>query len=130
MANAIGSHNLKIRFAAILIMVSLMTTACLAPSDLTPEPDPDTTATSTQLPFTTTNLNIPGWNRLLSYDAIRPVYEPTFISAAEAMEFMEGSELIMGLAWDGQAKAYPVTVLNRREMVNDEMAGVPYLVSW
>jgi hypothetical protein len=36
----------------------------------------------------------------------------------------------MGVAWDGQAKAYPVTVLRIREMVNDEMAGVPYLVSW
>ena len=121
---------LKVRLTIILILVSLVITACLTPSELTPETIPETAVMPTQLPFTTTNLNIPGWNRLLSYDAIRPVYEPTFMSASEATKFLEGTELIMGLAWDGQAKAYPVTVLNRREMVNDEMAGVPYLVSW
>ena len=91
---------------------------------------PTATTPATQYPFTTTDLYIPGWNRLLSYDAIRPVYDPQFISAVEAREYLQGSELVMGLAWQDEAKAYPVTVLNRREMVNDEMAGVPYLVSW
>jgi hypothetical protein len=72
--------------------------------------------------------NIPGWNQLLSFDAIRPVYDPHFISPEDAN--LQEDELIMGVAWDGEAKAYPVSVLRSREMVNDEMAGVPYLVSW
>jgi hypothetical protein len=29
-----------------------------------------------------------------------------------------------------QAKAYPITILNRREMVNDEISRVPILVTW
>ncbi len=72
--------------------------------------------------------SIPGWNQLLPFDAIRPVYDPVFISP-EGAKF-QGSELIMGVAWEGEAKAYPVTVLRGREMVNDDLAGIPYLVSW
>lgn len=65
---------------------------------------------------------------MLGFDAIRPVYNPTFASASEAP--MQDDELVMGLAIDGEAKAYPVTVLRFREMVNDEIAGRPVLVSW
>ena len=72
--------------------------------------------------------SINGWNQLLPFDGIKPVYDPQFIPPEEAN--LQGSELIMGVAWEGEAKAYPVTVLRRREMVNDEMTGVPYLVSW
>ena len=31
----------------------------------------------------------------------------------------------MGVAIAGEAKAYPVGLLNYREMVNDELAGIP-----
>jgi len=65
---------------------------------------------------------------MLGFDAIRPVYNPTFASASEAP--MQDDELVMGLAIAGEAKAYPVTVLRFREMVNDEIAGWPVLVSW
>ena len=37
---------------------------------------------------------------------------------------------IMGVAIEGEAKAYSVTVLRFREMVNDELAGWPILVTW
>jgi hypothetical protein len=39
-------------------------------------------------------------------------------------------ELIIGIAIDGEAKAYPITVLRSREMVNDELGGIPILVTW
>jgi hypothetical protein len=74
------------------------------------------------------DITIKGWNQLLPFDAIRPVYDPLFISAEEANLALD--ELIMGVAWNGQAKAYSVSVLRSREMVNDDMAGIPYLVSW
>lgn len=70
----------------------------------------------------------PGWHQLLPFDGIRPIYNPEFVSAEEAG--LKDGELVMGVAWEGEAKAYPVTVLRAREMVNDEMAGEPYLVSW
>jgi hypothetical protein len=66
--------------------------------------------------------------RMLPFDAINPVYDPVFAPAAEAA--LNDDELVMGVAIDGQAKAYPVTVLQFREMVDDELAGWPILVTW
>jgi hypothetical protein len=66
--------------------------------------------------------------RLLPFDGIRPVYEPLFASAEDAG--LTDDELVMGIALGGEAKAYPVSVLRFREMVNDEMAGIPTLVTW
>ena len=65
---------------------------------------------------------------LLPYDGIPPVYEPQFVTAAESP--LVNDELVMGVSVKGQAKAYPVTVLRFREMVNDELAGLPILVTW
>ena len=36
----------------------------------------------------------------------------------------------MGIVIGGEAKAYPVSVLRFREMVDDELAGWPILVTW
>ena len=66
--------------------------------------------------------------QLLPWDGIRPVYDPQFASAEEAP--LQDSELVMGVAFGSEAKAYPVTVLRFREMVNDEIAGWPVLVTW
>lgn len=68
------------------------------------------------------------WDQLLSRDAIRPIYEPEMVPAGEAS--YADDELVMGIAMDGEAKAYPVGVLNSREMVHDELAGIPILVTW
>ncbi|MBI5829626.1 MAG: DUF3179 domain-containing protein, partial [Chloroflexi bacterium] len=62
------------------------------------------------------------------FDGIPPVYGPQFASTADAP--LLDDELVMGIALDGEAKAYPVTVLRFREMVDDELAGIPILVTW
>lgn len=66
--------------------------------------------------------------RLLGRDSIRPVYDPQFAAAAQAP--LEDDELVIGIELEGEAKAYPITVLRIREMVNDELAGWPILVTW
>jgi hypothetical protein len=43
---------------------------------------------------------------------------------------LQDDELILGIAIGSQAKAYPITVLRFREMVDDELAGIPILVTW
>jgi hypothetical protein len=68
------------------------------------------------------------WSQLLGRDSILPIYEPEFIPADQAD--YDDAELVMGVAIDGEAKAYPVGPLNRREMVNDELKGIPILVTW
>jgi hypothetical protein len=59
------------------------------------------------------------WNQLLMRDGIAPIYEPEFVPASEAG--YDDDELVMGVAIDGEARAYPVGLLNGREMVNDEL---------
>lgn len=66
--------------------------------------------------------------RLLGLDGIAPIYEPRFTGASDAP--LEDDELVIAIELDGQAKAYPISVLRFREMVNDELAGWPILVSW
>jgi hypothetical protein len=65
---------------------------------------------------------------LLPFDAIPPVYDPEFLPAKESPYSDE--ELVIGIAIAGEAKAYSITVLRSREMVNDSLAGIPILVTW
>ena len=65
---------------------------------------------------------------LIPFDGIAPIYDPQFEAATDAP--LQDDELVMGVAWDGEAKAYPITVLRFREMVDDELAGIPTLVTW
>ena len=92
-------------------------------------PQEDST-TSSASPTPTVDLslsNIP-FVPLLPRDGIRPVYEPEFVGAADSP--LQDDELVMGVAINGEAKAYSVTVLRFREMVNDELGGNPILVTW
>ena len=62
-------------------------------------------------------------------DTIVPVYSPTIRAADEVTE-LAPRELVIGVSVDGQSRAYPVRPLRSREMVNDELGGVPILVTW
>lgn len=66
--------------------------------------------------------------RALPRDAIFPIYAPRFVPAAEGR--LRGDDLVLAVEIRGRAKAYPIASLNRREMVNDELHGVPILVTW
>ena len=65
---------------------------------------------------------------MLPRDAIRPIYHPEFVDAVDSP--LQADELVMGVAIQGEAKAYPVSVLRFREMVDDELGGLPILVTW
>ena len=69
-----------------------------------------------------------GFRQLLPRDAIRPVYEPEFVPA-DATGWPRTTQVI-GVASGDEAKAYPVSFLNRREMVVDSIDGIPILVTW
>lgn len=85
-----------------------------------PNSVPDPTTGSERLPD--------GYRLAFPRDAIAPVYDPTFVRGDD-VDWADQS-LIIGLEIDGRAKAYPVSFLNRREMVVDRLAGIPILVSW
>jgi hypothetical protein len=99
---------------------------------LATSPSTQTTLAPTTPPVATnvrvTDTNEYAFSQLLPFDGIPPVYDPQFASAADAP--LLDDELVMGVALGGEAKAYPVTVLRFREMVDDELAGIPILVTW
>ncbi len=67
-------------------------------------------------------------SRVLGRDMIFPIYNPRFVLAEEAR--VKADELVLGIEINGKAKAYPITILASREMVNDELSGVPILATW
>lgn len=69
-------------------------------------------------------------NEAIPRDAINPVYSPKFVTADEVAEQMLDNELVMGLNINGDARAYPVGIMRFREIVNDEVGGIPLLVTW
>jgi hypothetical protein len=69
-----------------------------------------------------------GFRQVLPRDAIRPVYEPEFVSADDVS--WDGEADVIGVEIEGEARAYPVSFLNGREMVIDEIADVPIVVTW
>ncbi len=68
------------------------------------------------------------FRQLLDRDAIRPIYAPNFVPGDRAG--LAPGELVIGVEIDGVARAYPVGVLNFREMVDDRIGPVPFLVTW
>jgi hypothetical protein len=69
-----------------------------------------------------------GFRQVLKRDWIAPVYDPTFVEA-DQIDWPE-EELVIGVDLEGEARAYPVGFLNRREIVIDMHRGIPTFVTW
>jgi len=61
-------------------------------------------------------------------DGIPALDHPATVPAAEAD--WADDELVLGVAMGGEARAYPVAILNWHELVNDTLGGEPILVSF
>lgn len=69
-----------------------------------------------------------GFRQLLARDSIAPIYDPVHVEADQAD--WDDDTLVLDIAIDDEARAYPIRSLNRREIVNDRIAGIPILASW
>ena len=67
---------------------------------------------------------------LLPKDGIRSIDDPDFVPAAEARDDMSDHEIVIGVNIDGDARAYPITMLSRHEIVNDTVGGTPIAVTY
>ncbi len=63
------------------------------------------------------------------FNAIRPIYQPRYEDVAQG-DWLDPGDLILGYAGDSQAFAYPIKFLNFHEIVNDEIDGIPLLVTY
>lgn len=62
-------------------------------------------------------------------DGIPAILKPIFVSAGEAA-FLRAEDRVLGLSQGGEAKAYPIKILNWHEIVNDSQGGQPVVVTY
>jgi len=62
-------------------------------------------------------------------DGIPAIDKPHYVSAEEA-GFLQGNDFVLGFELEGQAFAYPRYILNWHELINDQVNGKPFLISY
>lgn len=67
---------------------------------------------------------------LLPPDAIPAIDNPRFLNAQDADTEYAPDELILGVAHNGEAKAYSTGLLSSHEIVNDTIGGAKIAVTW
>ena len=68
------------------------------------------------------------FKQLIPRGAIPAIDDPQFVAAAEAE--IDDDAWVLGVAIDGQAKAYSLNLLNRHEVVNDRIGDRPIAAVW
>jgi len=62
-------------------------------------------------------------------DGIPAILKPKFVSA-KAADFLKKDDRVLGLFINGEAKAYPIKIMNWHEIVNDTVGGKKVMVSY
>lgn len=62
-------------------------------------------------------------------DGIPAIDHPQFVAAEDA-RFLHGKDQVLGLARNGEVKAYPVSILNWHEIVNDRLGGESVAITY
>ena len=63
-------------------------------------------------------------------DGIPSIDNPKFISPETANGWLTDPEPVISFQLNGQARAYPLKILTQHEIVNDEVGGVPVIVTF
>ena len=69
-----------------------------------------------------------GYNQIVARGAIRPITNPTFVTADEAR--IDDDSYVLGVMIAGQPRAYSLNLLNRHEVVNDKIGDLAYAAVW
>ena len=65
----------------------------------------------------------------VSKDGIPDLIDPPVVSAGQA-GYMLPDDRVFGVSINGQHRAYPLRIMNRHEMANDVIAGVPFVLAY
>ncbi len=63
-------------------------------------------------------------------DGIPAIDNPQFVSVEEADEWIEDNELVLAIIHKGVTRVYPLQIMVWHEIVNDEIAGDPVLITY
>ena len=110
-----------------LLGATLALTACRTPS----EPQANARESSQTPHRDATPTGADPYHGMIQYrakDAKQAIVHPTLLSAEEAV-IAPGTKVI-GVFVKGEARAYPLFVLNNHQIVNDQVGGVPLSASW
>ena len=66
----------------------------------------------------------------LPQDAIPPINNPQFVSVEEANEWLSDNDLVIALIHKDSTKVYPLSIMRWHEIVNDNIANDPILVTY
>ena len=67
---------------------------------------------------------------LLPKDAIPAIDNPEFVSVEEADKEYFPDERVIGVVFDGEARAYSIPKLSNHEIVNDTVGGHKIAITW
>ena len=67
---------------------------------------------------------------LLPFDGIPAIDDPEFLNAQQADEEYAPDELVIGVEFNGDARAYSIPLLSSHEIVNDTVGGEKIAVTW
>ncbi|RME75651.1 MAG: DUF3179 domain-containing protein [Planctomycetota bacterium] len=56
--------------------------------------------------------------------------DPPMVGAERAPAFLDDRAWVIGIEIGGVAKAYPIAIMGRHELVNDHCGALPIAVSW
>lgn len=70
----------------------------------------------------------PGVEQILPRGDIPAIFSPQFVPAKEAD--IPHDAWVLGIAADGEAKAYSLNLLNQHEVVNDRLGDQPVAAVW
>ena len=63
-------------------------------------------------------------------DGIPSIDAPTFQSVQSASQWLEPDDVVLGVEHNGEAKAYPIRILNWHEIVNDTIGDTPIAATY
>jgi len=75
-----------------------------------------------------------GYQFGIGKDAIPAIDQPAFVAIQDRKKLVEhgidDETPVLGYVHNGEAKAYPIGLMTRRELVNDVVGGKPVTVGW
>ena len=65
----------------------------------------------------------------MAKDGIPDLIDPPVVSASQVDNLLHGDR-VFRVSINGQHRAYPLKIMNRHEMANDVIAGVPFALAY
>lgn len=63
-------------------------------------------------------------------DGIPAILKPKFVTAKEASTFLEDEDTVLGMEMGGEARAYPLKIMDFHEVANDQIKDESLAVTW